>query len=102
MITNGKPDFDMDPLNVASTLFKLLEKADASDFSSVTHNLLGSIIEKRKIFDKTINENQYTVLKTQYDVSISFFDNLELDDPFEEDLNIVNETVMNSQPKMAQ
>ena len=34
MITNGKPDYDTDPSNVASTLFKLLEKAEASDFSS--------------------------------------------------------------------
>ncbi len=87
----------MDPTNAASTLFKLFEKAQPSEFNSVTHNLLNTIVANRKIFDKSINDNQYSILKGQFDTSIAYFDNLEVDEPFQEDSNTVNETLTNSQ-----
>jgi hypothetical protein len=87
----------MDPTNAASTLFKLFEKAQPSEFNWVTHNLLNTIVANRKIFDKSINDNQYSILKGQFDTSIAYFDNLEVDEPFQEDSNTVNETLTNSQ-----
>jgi hypothetical protein len=94
MISNGSANFSMDVSNVASTLFKIYEKAEASEYSATTYAFLGKIMTTKNILNYSLTENQLEILQEKYNTAKTIFDTLVVDDPFETNQNVVNETLI--------
>ena len=94
MINNGKTNFELDVDNMEATLFYLFQNTQPEEYSSTTYHFLQTIISSEKRISKNVNENQMNILRNQFELAKTTFDELIVEEAFDDnETNIVNDTM---------